>query len=448
MTGNTFSTPEFCPLDAYTLTELHARRSVKWTHYEPDVLPMWVAEMDSSTVPQVSQVVTQILVAGDTGYPGRYTAPAVPAMRAESAPQNPAHGTPGSLQQNPAHPNPQHFQISHAHEADYRLLPSYPDAYARFALERWGWEIDTDQIRLMPDVMQGVKHAVAMLNLKKLVINTPVYPPFRVYPVEAGASISEAKLTQDGRIDFDELARLFPEADGYLLCNPHNPTGVAHTREELERVFALADEHDVRVIVDEIHAPLTSLVALDGGEYADPYVPALSVAGSERGVVLFSAAKGFNLAGFKAALIIVGPDAIDDLKGVPETVFEGASALSIAAHTAALVYGGEWLDSVRAGIDRRRAQWVDGLAKIAPEVRVLPARATYFGWTDFSRVETHHQLLGDDPAKFLLRKARVAFNPGVDFGSGGQGFVRVNLATSAEVVNEALRRIASVIGNH
>lgn len=400
------------PLDAYTLKQLHERTSVKWTEYPAGVLPLWVAEMDCSPVPAVTEVLMQMMKAGDTGYPG--------------------HGA-GTVEK------------ARSTAVDYRNLPTYQDAYRTFAQERWGLSLAPEQVAGMPDVMQGVKQAVAMLSLKKLVINTPVYPPFRMYPAEAGAEILEADLTPMGRLDFDQLEALFEQADGFLLCNPHNPTGVAHTRQELTRLFELANAKNVRVIVDEIHAPLTSPqeAATLGSE---PYVPALSVPGSERAVVLFSAAKGFNLAGFKAALMIVGTEAVSDLARVPETVFHSSATLSIAAHTAALVYGSEWLDQVRAAIDNRRAQFHEGLARIAPKAKVLPAAATYFAWVDFSEVEREGIPMGADAAKILLEHAKVAFNPGETFGRGGAGHVRVNLATTPEVIEETLSRIAAALG--
>lgn len=384
---------------------------MKWTEYEADVLPMWVAEMDCSPIPAVTEVLMQMMQAGDTGYPGHSA---------------------GSVEQ------------ARSNAVDYRNLPTYQDAYITFAQERWGLSLAPEQVVGMPDVMQGVKQAVAMLSLKKLVINTPVYPPFRMYPAEAGAEILEADLTPLGRLDFDQLEALFDLADGFLLCNPHNPTGVAHTRQELTRLFELANAKNVRVIVDEIHAPLTSPREADKLGI-EPYVPALSVPGSERAIVLFSAAKGFNLAGFKAALMIVGPEAVADLARVPESVFHSSATISIAAHTAALVYGDQWLDQVRADIDERRDQFTQGLANIAPQAMVLPAAATYFAWVDFSKVEFEGSPMGADAAKILLEHAKVAFNPGETFGRGGEGHVRVNLATTPEVIEEALRRIQSAV---
>jgi cystathionine beta-lyase len=401
------------PLDCFTLEELRTRTSVKWSFYPQDVLPAWVAEMDAATVPAVTEVVGQMLAAGDTGYPGA----ADPAVAVDLlAP------------------------------VDYRKLPRYQDAYVDFARRHWGVEVNPNSIALMPDVMQGIGHAVALLGLKRIAITTPVYPPFRAFPAASGAQVIEAGMTSEGRLDFDELERVFKDADGFLLCNPHNPSGVAHTREELTRVFELANTHGIRVIVDEIHAPLTSPAAeVERG--ADPFTPTLSVPGSEGAIVLFSAAKGFNLAGFKSALMVGGADAAQFVAEIPELITHGAGTLSLAAHTAALVYGDDWLEQVRADIDDRRSQFIEGLDRIAPEAWVQPAEATYFAWVDFSRVPgPDGEPLGEDPGAFLLEHAKVAFNPGLSFGAGGEGFVRVNLATSREAIAEILRRIATALG--
>src|SRR6185503_12712764 len=128
--------------------------------------------------------------------------------------------------------------------------------------------------------------------------------------------------------------------------NPHNPTGVVPTRTELQAVAELAARYGVRVISDEIHAPLV----LPGASFT----PFLSVPGSADGFALFSASKGWNLAGLKAALLVAGPDALDDLARLPEEVGHGPSHLGVLAHTAAFTDGGEWLDQLLAGLAANR----------------------------------------------------------------------------------------------
>jgi cystathionine beta-lyase len=211
----------------------------------------------------------------------------------------------------------------------------------------------------------------------------------------------------------------------YLLCNPHNPTGTVHTAAELEEVAELARRHGIRVVSDEIHAPLTTEV----------FVPYVSVAGD--GLSLMSASKAWNLAGLKAALAIAGPESTEDLARLPEEVSHGPSHVGILAHTAALRDGGDWLDALLADLDENRRLLTGLLAEHLPAVRYTPGQGTYLAWLDCRGLG-----LGDDPAKTFLKRGRVAVNSGIPFGTGGKGFVRMNLATTPEVITEAVRRMA------
>ncbi|WP_194927919.1 aminotransferase class I/II-fold pyridoxal phosphate-dependent enzyme, partial [Catenulispora pinisilvae] len=212
------------------------------------------------------------------------------------------------------------------------------------------------------------------------VVNSPVYPPFYDFVTHMDREVVEAPLGVDGRMDFDVMEAVFRELAGrgrrgaFLLCNPQNPTGVVHTREELERVAAMTAEFGVRVVADEIHAPLVA-----AGERFTPY---LSVAGAEDGLVLMSASKGWNLAGLKAALAIAGSASAADLARMPEEVGHGPSHLGVIAHVAALREGGEWLDALLAGLDENRALLGRLLAAYLPGVQWRPGLGTYLQWLD------------------------------------------------------------------
>ncbi|MBZ4014914.1 MalY/PatB family protein [Streptomyces purpurogeneiscleroticus] len=379
------------PLRRLTLGELRQRTSMKWRTYPDDVLPLWVAEMDVPLAEPVVRAVTDALVRGDTGYP---------------------------------------------------VGTAYAEALAEFARKRWGWDgLAVERTAIVPDVMLGV---VEMLKLTTgpgdaVVINCPVYPPFYLFLGNADRKIVEAPLGPGHRIDLAALESAFRTAvaDGrraaYLLCSPHNPTGTVHTADELAAVAALAARYGVRVVVDEIHAPLVAAGVT--------FVPYLSVPGAESGLSLMSASKGWNLAGLKAALAIAGPAAADDLARLPEEVGHGASHVGVLAHTAALRDGGDWLDALLAGLDENRRLLAELLAERLPSVRYAPARATFLAWLDCRGLG-----LGDDPAAVFRDRGRIALNPGTDFGTGGAGHVRLNLATSPEVLTEAVRRMAAALG--
>lgn len=378
------------PLHRLPLDALRRRTSMKWRTYPEDVLPLWVAEMDVPLAAPVARAITDAVALGDTGYPA------------------------GN---------------------------AYAGAFADFARTRWGWEgLTVERTAIVPDVMLGI---VEMLKLvtgpgAPVVVNCPVYPPFYQFVTHMDRRVVEAPLGEDLRIDFAALEEAFRHATAgggqaaYLLCSPHNPTGTVHSAEELTAIATLADRYGIRVVADEIHAPV---VAHDAA-----FVPYLSVLGAENGLALMSASKAWNLAGLKAAVAIAGPAAADDLARLPEEVSHGPSHVGIIAHTAALRDGRAWLDAVRAGIDDNRRLLADLLADRLPQVRYRPAAGTYLAWLDCRPLG-----LGDDPAAAFLARGRVALSPGPSFGTGGAGHVRLNLATSPGLLTEAVRRMAAAV---
>jgi cystathionine beta-lyase len=301
--------------------------------------------------------------------------------------------------------------------------------------------------------MLGVVEALRLVTAPgdTVVVNCPVYPPFYAFLETAGRSVREAPLTDDHRLDLDALAEAFAgPATAFLLCNPHNPTGTVHTAPELAAVAALAAEHGVRVVSDEIHAPLV----LPGAHFT----PYLTVPGGDDGVAVLSATKGWNLAGLKAALLVAGPEAAADLARLPEVVSHGPSHLGVLAHTAALAEGDAWLDALLAGLDAKRRRLRALLDEHLPAVGWTRPEATYLAWLDCRPLGLDDGAGAGDPAAdrglvtssagpagVFLRDARVAVSAGPAFGTGGAGHVRLNYATCAEVLDEAVRRMGSVV---
>ena len=365
------------PLRQLTLDQLRRRTSMKWRHYPEDVLPVWVAEMDVPLAEPVARAIIEAVERGDTGYP---------------------NGT------------------------------AYAEALAEFAKTRWDWAPAVERTKIVPDVMMGVVEMFRLVSHRDapVVVNSPVYPPFFQFIESLGRQVVEAPLGADARIDFAVLEAAFVKAGKgsvHLLCNPQNPTGTVHTAAELEEVARLSRAHGVRVVADEIHAPLT----------AEGFVPYLSVA--DDGLSLMSASKAWNLAGLKAALAIAGPAAADDLARLPEEVGHGPSHVGILAHTAAFRHSVDWLDALLDGLDENRRLLAGLLAEHLPAVRYAPGQGTYLAWLDC-------RALGDDPARTFLKRGKVALNSGIPFGTGGAGFVRMNLATSPEIITEAVHRMS------
>jgi cystathionine beta-lyase len=290
---------------------------------------------------------------------------------------------------------------------------------------------------VVADVMTGIVEALKLITQPgdPVVVCAPVYPPFYAFTKLAGRTVLQAPLGPESRLDLEALdatlavARRRSARPVLLLSNPHNPTGIAHTRAELEAVAALAARHGARVISDEIHAPLVYAGAR--------FTPYLSV--DDRGFALMSGSKGWNLAGLKAALLIAGPRAAADLRRFPEALSHGPCHLGVIAHTAAFRDGGPWLDSLLHGLTANRAVLGELLTEQLPSVGYRPPESTYLAWLDC-------RALGADPARLFLDRARVAVNPGDGFGHGGSGFVRLNFATSPAILSEAIRRMGHAAG--
>ena len=377
------------PLLGPGLGRLRERRSLKWRLYEPDILPLWVAEMDVVPAEPVRRAVIEAVERGDTGYP---------------------------------------------------WAGDYAEALAWFAQSRWDWSPDPRTMALVPDVMLGVTEVLKLLTGPgdAVVVNSPVYPPFFQFVSHLGRTVVQAPLSADGRIDPETLERALGEAArsggraAYLLCNPHNPTGAVHTPDELTRALALAEQHGVRVVADEIHAPIVPTGAR--------FTPVTSLDAGARAISLMSASKAFNLAGLKAAVAVPGPAAVSDLALLPEEVSHGASHLGVLAHQAAYLEGGPWLDALLQGLDENRRLLADLLAEHLPEVGYRVPEGTFLAWLDFSAMG-----LGADPATVLRDRARVALHPGPGFGHGGEGHARLNFGTSPSIVREAVTRIAAAV---
>src|SRR5690606_36415818 len=189
------------PLEGLTLHDLRRRTSVKWRAYSDDVLPLFIAEMDVLLADPIADALHRAVEQGDTGY---------------------AFGT------------------------------GYAEALAGFAKRRWDWsDLDPNRTRIVADVMIGAVEVMRVVTQPgdPVVITPPVYAPFAAFISHDARCVVDAPLAGTGRLDFETLERVFSQATretgraAFLLCNPHNPTGVVHTREELATVAELAHRH-------------------------------------------------------------------------------------------------------------------------------------------------------------------------------------------------------------
>jgi cystathionine beta-lyase len=309
------------------------------------------------------------------------------------------------------------------------------EAFAGFAVRRWGWAPGTADAVVLPDVMGGIAELLRVLTEPAaVVVSPPCYDAFYGFVASVGRRLVEAPLDAGCRLDEGALAAAFAEAgpgSAYLLCSPQNPTGTVHTAAELAMVASLAAEHEVVVLADEIHAPLV--------RPGVAFTPYLTVPGAAAGIALGSASKAFNLAGLKAAVAVPGPDAVRALGRLHEVVTHGAQHLGVIAQTAAYAAGDGWLDLLLGELEQNRALLGRLLADRLPGVVAMPGEATYLVWLDC-------RALGlDDPAGALLERGRVALAPGTRYDGTATGWARLNIATSPEVLTEVVQRMACAV---
>lgn len=372
-------------LTELSLEELRGRRSAKWTYYDPDVLPAWVAEMDFPLAPPVAEALRAAVDRSDTGY---------------------------------------------AHPAALGL----GEAFAGFAERRMGWTVDPEQVIPCNDVVAGLRDLLRVIVEPGAgaVITPPVYHPFFSLIPEAGCELVEVPLIEGRELDLAGIERAFASgSQAILLCNPHNPTGVVYGREQLIELAELAAEHDAWVLSDEIHAPLT----LPGAQHV-PFAT-VSDAAASRGICLISASKTFNLAGLGCAQIVTAAEPAREAAARLSSGARHCGHLGAIATVTAYRDGDEWLDAVLEVLDGNRSLLAGSLLRDIPEIAYRQPEAGYLTWLDCTQLE-----LGGDPAAPILEHGRLALSPGPQFGQGGEGFLRLNIGTSPALVEEAVRRIA------
>lgn len=368
-------------------TELRHRGGLKWTLPAADVLPAWVAEADVAPAPALTAAVQRAVERGDFGYP-------VP---------DDASGL--------------------------------PEALSGYAGRQWHWDVDPGRVVVTADVMSGVLLTlVALCDDAPVVVPTPAYPPFLGVVPQSGREIVAVPLdpdTERASLDLDAIdAALAGGARTVMLCNPHNPWGRAFSADELAALLAVVRAHGARIVSDEIHAGLV----LPGATH----MPMLSLPGAADVVTtVVSASKAWNVPALKCAQIVCGNDSdVQALRALPLVYNHGTSPLGVQAAVAAYTDGQPWLDGWVQRLADIRTLFAELVVSELPGARTRPLEATYLAWLDL-RAYGH-----EDPAAVALERGKVMVNDGRDFGPGGAGHVRVNLATSAARVERIVGRLA------
>lgn len=368
--------------------------SVKWNWFDEDVLPMWVADMDfRSPEPVIDALKTRV-----------------------------KHGVFG-----------------------YGFPPAdLQKAVSTHLRERHGWPVDPAQVSFVSGVVTGFNHAIYSLTEPgdKILIQTPVYPPFLRAPEQAGREKVESPLvrTEEGKyeIDFDDFET--KAASGvklFILCSPHNPVGRVFTREELTRMAEICLTNDVLICADEIHADLVFP--------PNRHIPmaSLSPEVSARTVTYLAPSKTFNIAGLSTSIYIAQDEEMNQkLQHSMRLLLGHPNILGLHAALAAYREGQPWLDELLVYLEANRDYLFDFVNEALPGVSMWKPEGTYLAWLDCRRLE-----IDETPYKFFLEEAKVGLNDGADFGEAGQGFVRLNFGCPRAILEEGLGRMRAALAD-
>ncbi len=379
--------------DFETTVDRRGTNSLKWDVADGE-LPMWVADMDFRTAPEITEAITE---------------------RA-------AHGIFG-----------------------YNIIPDeWYDAYRYWWGTRHGLDIPREWLIFCTGAIPAISTAVRKLTTpaEKVLVEVPIYNTFfnsiennGRYPVMCPLIYEDGEYRRD--FDALEAALSDPQVTLMILCNPHNPTGRIWSRSELARVGELCRAHHVTVISDEIHCDLT-----------DPgfdYVPFASVSDvcREISVTCVAPTKAFNIAGMQSAAVIVPNEALRHKmwRGLNTDEVAEPNTFAVGVAIAAFTRGGQWLDELRAVIADNKQAVYDFMRRELPSVRPVISHATYLAWLDISSL-THDSVKF---AAFVREKTGLFVSNGAQYRGHGHDFLRLNLACPRKTLDDGLARLKTAV---
>ncbi len=354
-----------------------------------DVLPMWVADMDFKSPSEVIKLIVERSKHGIFGYPVR--------------------------------------------------TESYYEAIINWVRERYGWEIKGDWIVDVPSVMPGIAAAILAFTSQgdSVMIQPPVYPPFFevIESLDRQVLPNRLQLGEKWHMDFSELERQLPSAKAFLLCNPHNPVGRVWTAEDLLSLSRACLKAGVPILSDDIHCDFV----YPGHKYTP--LASLDEESLMNTVTFMSASKTFNIAGFKNAYAIVpNAEMREKLSKILKGLHFGSGDLfGILGLEVAYRYGKDWLNELILYLEENRGIAVSALQKAG--VDVISPEGTYLLWLDLRKLG----LSQDELMKFLIEKAKLGLNDGLNFGPDGAGFVRMNIGCPRKILREGINRLVRAL---
>ncbi len=375
------------------ITNRKSTFSIKWCGPK-DELPMWVADMDFQTAPEIMKALQKRLSNGIFGY-------------------------------------------TYVPDEWYK-------AYQSWWKKRHNLTIEKDSLIFTTGVVPAISTAVRKLTTpaENVLIQTPVYNVFTNSIVNNGRKVLESKLVYSkGKysIDWKDLETKLsdPQTSLMILCNPHNPIGKIWNRQTLSKIGNLCAKYNVTVISDEIHCDLT-----------DPdkeYVPFASVSKTcaDISVTCMAPTKCFNIAGLQTAAVMVPNKNLRHKiwRALNTDEVAEPNVFAIDAAIAAFSKGGSWLDALRKYIKSNKDRVREYIAKNIPDISVIPSEATYLLWIDCSKITDDSVALNN----FIYKKTKLYLANGAQYGGNGNLFLRFNPACPRQLLDEGLSRLKKAI---
>jgi cysteine-S-conjugate beta-lyase len=305
-----------------------------------------------------------------------------------------------------------------------------------------GWTIGRDDIVFCPGVVPAINFAVMAFTKPgdKVIVQPPVYPPIHRAVPDHGRVLSNNQLIQHENtylVDFKLLEEQARDAELLILCNPHNPVGRCWSRQELEKILEICLAHHVLVFSDEIHADLV----MPGSRHQ--VFAGLSPEAAGITITAHAPSKTFNLAGLATSSVIISNPALRaSFSQLIEKMHLGMGNLfGSVASTAAYLHGEPWRVQLIEYLDENIEFTGSFISENIPGLKMFRPEGTYMIWLDFRDFRLDDQALRDK----LIHEAGLGFNPGTEFGPGGEGFMRMNIACPRSVLTIALGKLGKML---
>lgn len=316
----------------------------------------------------------------------------------------------------------------------------YPDVYYE-AIQNWmqkrfSWKIEKEWIVPCYGVVPSINFAISAYSKEggSIIIQTPLYPPFVSSVKHKNRKVLDNMLVYENgtyHIDYKDFERKAKEAKLFLLCSPHNPTGRAWSKEELEKIIDICIINDVLIISDEIHADVVyEKIHHSIGSFEKM---------TKRCVILNAPSKTFNIAGLNTSYAVIPDTKLRQAYNLEQnrSGITNGNPFGIEALISAYGSGEEWLEALKKHLNSNIAYVTEFLTQEQISIVPVPTEATFLMWLDCKEMGLSHEALVD----FFVHEAELGLNDGLSFGDAGEGFMRLNVGTSKEVLEEAMERL-------